>query len=102
RFLRSSDWLLRRGGCGLGGRCWCRPVHRRPYLNLDREQQWPDLQAVLVVQLGLSLDLDVVDERPVGGVEVADEDLAVALDHGTMPLADGRAGRTQVTLWVPA
>ena len=46
-----------------------------------------------MTQLALSGDALVVHERPVGAVEVFQEDLAVSHEQSAMALADNGAGR---------
>jgi hypothetical protein len=53
---------------------------------------------IAVMQLDLTFDLDVVDKRTIGAVEIADEGFALPLQKGTMAFANHWAGGAEMAL----
>src|SRR5262249_54321510 len=90
-------------GLGSGNRQRCAIRLRGGLLDLDGEVERTEFQGSAIDHSHLgSLDQLLVDEGSVGAAEVLDVHLPIANQDAAVALADGLAGRAQVTLRVAA
>ena len=90
----SASWRSRRGNLRRGRR----RLGSGDSLDRDLERERANLQDVVVLDRGLTLERDIIDDGAVGAVEIADEHFAAANEDGTVPLADEGAAGAKIAL----